>query len=282
MGLTWAPSSSSLSCHVPIEQIDPVRRALEMSELRFCRGIEIFRQGDLSDLAYTVVSGQVEIVVDGVVLALLGPGDVFGEMGLVDEAPRSATARTLGDVVLDALSHDEFTKALTTDPDTCLHYLRSLFERLRSSNAHYVRGAKSAPSPEPALEPAPEAPMRPVMLVACTPESRAALGAERVEVTHYPFKIGRRSSNPFGANDLLLDDRQPYQISRNHVSLSEVDGKFMVRDRGSFLGAIVNGAPIGGKQHKKAAELTTGDNALVLGATGSPFEFVVRVDGPRI
>ena len=253
-----------------------------MSELRFSRGIEIFCQGDLSDLAYTVVSGEVEILVDGVVVALLGPSDVFGEMGLVDEAPRSATARTRSDVVVDALSHDEFTRALTTDPDTCLHYLSSLFERLRSSNAHAVSGVKAAQAAEPSAEPGPETSARPVVLVASTPESRAALGADRVEVTHYPFKIGRRSSNPFGSNDLLLDDRQPYQISRNHVSLSEIDGKVVVRDRGSYLGAMVNGAPIGGKRREKAAELAMGDNALVLGAVGSPFEFVVRVDGSGI
>ena len=93
----------------------------------------------------------------------------------------------------------------------------------------------------------------------------------------YPFKIGRRSRNPFGANDLLLDDSQPYQISRNHITLSEVEGHLLVQDRGSFLGTWVNGNAIGGKHEHKQAELRVGDNTLTLGGQGSPFEFVVRV-----
>ena len=252
-----------------------------MRELRFTSGIEIFRQGDLSDLAYTIGEGTVEILVNGVVVALLGPGDVFGEMGLVDEAPRSATARTTTDVVVEALDHDEFTEALTTKPDTCLHYLRSLFERLRTSNEQYVRGAQVEKPSDVCAEPGEAEPKKGVVLIASTPESRTALGQDSVEVTHYPFRIGRRSRNPFGANDLLLDDRQPYQISRNHVSLSEVEGKLVVRDRGSFLGVTVNGEAIGGKKEEKAAELNAGDNALVFGASGSPFEFVLRVDEQR-
>jgi len=252
--------------------------AVSMRELKFTSGIEIFHQGDVSDLAYTIVSGAVEIVSDGVILATLGAGDVFGEMGLVDEAPRSATARTVGEVALEALDHDEFTEALMNRPDICLHYLRSLFERLRASNQQAAQGS---PVKSPAGPPDTRQELEPAtggaLLVALTPESRSALGQESIAIGRYPFKIGRRSRNPFGANDLLLEDSQPYQISRNHIAVSEVEGKLVVQDRGSFLGASVNGEAIGGKHDVKAVELVEGDNALVLGGQGSPFEFVLRV-----
>ena len=249
-----------------------------MRELKFTSGIEIFRQGDLSDLAYTIVTGKVEIVSDGAILATLGAGDVFGEMGLVDEAPRSATARTVGEVAVQALDHDEFTEALMTQPDICLHYLRSLFERLRASNQQVAKGSPTETPTQPSdSRQALEQPAGGTLLVASTPESRAALGQDSIAIGSYPFKIGRRSRNPFGANDLLLEDSQPYQISRNHIAVSEVEGKLVIQDRGSFLGASVNGAAIGGKHDVEAVELVEGDNALVLGGQGSPFEFVLRV-----
>ena len=69
----------------------------------FPAGHVLFAEGDPADAAYIVEAGWVEIFVrreDGEQrLSLLGPGEIFGEMALVDDAPRSAGARVLEDVV---------------------------------------------------------------------------------------------------------------------------------------------------------------------------------------
>lgn len=70
---------------------------------KFLEGHVIFREGESGNLAYVISSGKVEIskVVDGEkkVLATLGPDDVFGELALIDNAPRAATAKALVDTV---------------------------------------------------------------------------------------------------------------------------------------------------------------------------------------
>jgi hypothetical protein len=75
-------------------------------------GIDVVVQGDAADAFYAVVDGRVVVHRDGVVRVHLGPGDCFGERGLLDNAPRNATVTTEmntvvmridGDVLLDSL-----------------------------------------------------------------------------------------------------------------------------------------------------------------------------------
>src|SRR5215470_9736090 len=96
-----------------------------MVKKSFPAGATIFSEGDASDYAYVLRSGR---------LAVLGEGDVIGEMGLLDERPRSATARALEPVVADAIDAPEFTRLLFHHPDKAMELLRALFERLRTAN----------------------------------------------------------------------------------------------------------------------------------------------------
>jgi CRP-like cAMP-binding protein len=70
-----------------------------MSTAIFQPGQMIFREGELNQEAYRILRGRVEISITGegkpVVLAQLGEGDIFGEMAMVDERPRSASAQCL-------------------------------------------------------------------------------------------------------------------------------------------------------------------------------------------
>ncbi len=90
--------------------IEPDRGA---HEVRVAAGTVVFRQEDPPDYVYVIESGEVEIVrelIDGGTerLALLGPGQYFGELGAMLGFPRSATARTIGDAVFTAMPPHEF------------------------------------------------------------------------------------------------------------------------------------------------------------------------------
>jgi NADH dehydrogenase len=91
----------------------------------------VFREGDEGDRLYIIVNGRVQMVRelgeegDGGVLAELGPGECFGEMALVTENPRNATARTVGPVDLLTVDREAFNELFAHLPP-----LRNLFQQL--------------------------------------------------------------------------------------------------------------------------------------------------------
>jgi len=114
-----------------------------MKQREFKQGTVIFNQGDRSDLCYKIESGSVEIRIasyDGtgtlrtVVAQTLGHGDVFGEMGIIDDSPRSASAIATKHTVCVAYTSDEIMALLETNPKQALAYIHTLLRRLRSSN----------------------------------------------------------------------------------------------------------------------------------------------------
>lgn len=112
-------------------------------ERRYKSGEIIFQEGETSTSAYVLVSGQVELAKNNaskpVRLALLQPGEMFGEMGLVDSSPRSATARAVSEVVVDIVEKDDFIKAVRDTPDVALTVIGNLAERLRATNELVVQ-----------------------------------------------------------------------------------------------------------------------------------------------
>ena len=99
-------------------------------------GETIFREGDQSDAAYLIVSGEVRIVTGHDTanpreLALIGAGEYVGEMGAIDDQPRSASALAQGSVVCMPVTPPEFIAMLRQNPDEAIGLLKVLFERLR-------------------------------------------------------------------------------------------------------------------------------------------------------
>jgi CRP-like cAMP-binding protein len=110
-----------------------------MNRQTFAAGEVIFREGEPSDAAYLVVSGIVEIVTGhrtprAKTVAVLGKGEYFGEMGAIDDHPRSATAVARRDVECVSVGQQEFLDTLLSRPQEALDLLKILFERLRSAN----------------------------------------------------------------------------------------------------------------------------------------------------
>ena len=103
----------------------------------------IFEEGSIGHEFYIIKSGKVEISHSigerEKVIAVLQEGDFFGEMALLTDAPRSATAKAAGEVQLMALSMDEIFGHMEVDPQLTVKLLRHILEtlatRLRNANA---------------------------------------------------------------------------------------------------------------------------------------------------
>ncbi len=94
--------------------LEQVARALEPETA--AEGALVIRQGDAGDRVYLVASGELAVDVDGRPGARLGRGDVFGEIALLRDVPRTATVRAVSGAGLLTLGRDEFLAAVTGHP----------------------------------------------------------------------------------------------------------------------------------------------------------------------
>ncbi|MCF8178085.1 MAG: cyclic nucleotide-binding domain-containing protein [Sulfuritalea sp.] len=122
---------------VPLEDLRVV--AEQLRDEVYVAGEEVFCRGDVADRMYIVRSGLIEIVLDSeseseYVASTLGPGEAFGEMGLFDRQPRSATARVIENVELLSLNRDKLHDLLLSYPHIALGLLHGMSLRLRNAN----------------------------------------------------------------------------------------------------------------------------------------------------
>ncbi|MGH8867277.1 MAG: Crp/Fnr family transcriptional regulator [Actinomycetes bacterium] len=112
-----------------------------MTEVSLRRGDLLFSEGEAGDSLYVITDGKLKLgrsSVDGRenLLAVLGPGEMFGELSLFDPGPRTATATALTDTELVALGHDHLRPWLAGRPEVALQLLQALAQRLRRTNAN--------------------------------------------------------------------------------------------------------------------------------------------------
>jgi len=105
-------------------------------ERSYPRNSVILFEDDPGDALYVVAEGQVKVVLIGedgreVILSVLGQGEFFGEMALIDDEPRSAHVIAMEDSVLVVLRREDFYGILTQNPSIALALLRELTRRLR-------------------------------------------------------------------------------------------------------------------------------------------------------
>lgn len=113
-------------------------------EQRFTAGARVFGEGDPGDCVYIVGDGLVEIsglVGEGVrrVFSQLGAGEIFGEMAVVEQRPRSATATALKETGVYCIQRDEMLVLLQRSPTLAFNVLQEISHRLREFNKRYLR-----------------------------------------------------------------------------------------------------------------------------------------------
>ena len=110
-----------------------------MTRVEVPRGEAIFHEGDPGDRLYVIVEGKIKLgraSGDGRenLLAVLGPGEMFGELSLFDPGPRNAAGTAVADTVLLGVGSDDLDEWLRGRPEVARHLLRALARRLRRTN----------------------------------------------------------------------------------------------------------------------------------------------------
>jgi hypothetical protein len=123
--------------------------------------------------------------------------------------------------------------------------------------------------------------LAPISIAAGSGALNVQIGTAPLNVDHLPIVVGRMPAADEAAAprhpDLVLVDRQPYRLSRDHFMILRRSGGLFVSHLGSTLGTIVNGQGIGHHFMRDAAPLHNGENRIVAGGWGSPFEFLLSV-----
>jgi len=106
-------------------------------------GEVIVRQGEAGDCMYVIQTGQVEAILERegkeVRLAVLGEGNVFGEMALFEREARSATVRALGEVRVLTIDKRTFLRRVHEDPSLAFRILQKMSHRIRELDTELVR-----------------------------------------------------------------------------------------------------------------------------------------------
>lgn len=253
-----------------------------MKVLRFNPGDAIIKEGTVGNTAYILKSGTVEVhkktKYHDITLATLNPQEIFGEQGLIEDRPRSASVIAKTAVNAVEIARGDFLSILKDKATFVIPILKVLFERLRQTNELVVQLEEQLSAST--LARTEEKPVS-VKIKGHTKVTRSILNDQEQIINKFPFKIGREclqyQSDIFVDNDLYLPDKIPYNVSRNHLSINNIGDRLYILDRGSSIGTIVNEKHIGGHCPILKADLNNDENIVTLGKENSPFIFVITI-----
>jgi CRP/FNR family cyclic AMP-dependent transcriptional regulator len=103
------------------------------------RNTTIMSSGDATDSLYIVLSGRLKVMMSDsegkeVILAILGPGEFFGEMGLIDDEPRSASVVSIEPCELLSIAKRDFKRVIAENSEMAMAVMRGLVRRLREAD----------------------------------------------------------------------------------------------------------------------------------------------------
>lgn len=235
-------------------------------------GEYVFREGELGTEMYIIHEGQVEILnlVKGEerLLAVLEKGDFFGEMALLEDRPRAASARVLTEARLVQINGSTFDQMLRDNPEIAVRMMRKLSRRLRETD-DLLAAALGTTGGAPAREiPSPDL------------TEIQAYGPERL--IHPPsgmeFALSRGSETTIGRKDPVTGiypdiDLTPVDsqrsVSRRHSKIYRKGAKFFLAEEiGTMNATFLNGTRL---ETGVPVELTSGDE-LRCGVVALRFE----------
>jgi len=253
----------------------------------FAAGTDILREGFCSKTVYILLQGRVQVSrLDEnntlIVLAELGSGEVFGEMGLISKQPCSATVTAIGEVKVRCLDKNQFSYAMAHNIKSVEKILDTLFRRMRQMNSRVIElegqlaAATHTTSPTPSIQHPNQAR---VSLSGLTPQAIHALGGlDQLPIHNFPFRIGRwtekKKTSWFSFrddNDLNIHDLPPYGLSKHHCRLEKKKHTLMLIDC-SRLGTWLDDEKVEGQ-----AILDVGVHTISFGTSYSVFSFELIV-----
>ena len=215
--------------------------------LKYEAGTYLFKEGDLGTEMYILQEGEVDVlqVFDGneEILAVLEKGDFLGEMSILEDLPRTASARARTDCTVICINGTTFDQMLRTKPEIAVRIMRKLSRRLRQTD-QMLRDALGNQHSKSAEIPIPTDPTKketgPQFLVhePTSTQFRVAVAGDTL--------VGRRDPVT-GINpdvDLTKADTQR-STSRRHAKIVGKEGRFFVCEEiGTMNGTFVNGERI--------------------------------------
>ena len=109
--------------------------ASRIDEVSLKPGQTVITEGQPTEAFFILESGHVQVTRDGKSVNRLGPGDFFGEIGMLDRGPATATVVTVGPVEAMVLSHTQFRDAIKANDNLALQVIAAMAKRLRADGS---------------------------------------------------------------------------------------------------------------------------------------------------
>lgn len=237
-----------------------------MQPLHVPAGATIFSIGEPSRGVYVIEDGEVSITAaNATEVACLHPGDLFGESGVLEARPRSATATAITSTTLLVTPADTFLHAFGMDNDRALSLVKLLCRRLRDTTRRASQQRQA------------EVTTAAIRLFPDSEELETKYRLSPVDVLHLPFQVGNRFGGetlPIGSNHTCcIAARGDPTLCAPHFEILRRDGRIGVRDLGTASGTIVNGTVTTRASLNGFIPLQTGNNILIAGPNDLPFRF---------
>jgi hypothetical protein len=263
---------------------------IRKATLGFGEGQVIFKQGEPSDRFFIIRSGQVVLTREAngttTELGKAGPGEVVGEMGVLQNLPRSATATAKGRVWLYGMTLSDLADKRSDGQDhpgtivsrVLAQRLRKSMEKLDQATLEKL-AAPLAPPPAPAKNPG----LSPVVKVAIRMGWRSGdqvQWSEQSSQHTLPMIFGREpgpQGAPAGTEVVLIEENPPQRLAPVQFSLEIQNGAVVLRDDQSLHGTEVSGVSVGPSAGMTQVQLPAGTHVLVAGGEGSPYVLALEI-----